>query len=69
LQRKSGDTGTLSWIVLGLIVGAVAGLVMPGRQNMGLFLKILLGAGGPFAGRALSGAKECRSLGIANFPG
>jgi uncharacterized membrane protein YeaQ/YmgE (transglycosylase-associated protein family) len=44
----------LSWIVFGLIVGAVARLVMPGRQNIGLLLTILLGVGGSFAGGVLS---------------
>ncbi len=46
--------GILSWIVFGLIVGAVARFAMPGRQNMGLLLTILLGVGGSFAGGALS---------------
>lgn len=57
--------GILSWIVFGLIVGAVARLVMPGRQNVGLFLTILLGVGGSFAGGALYGALRWERCGHA----
>jgi uncharacterized membrane protein YeaQ/YmgE (transglycosylase-associated protein family) len=46
--------GIISWIVFGLIVGAVARFVMPGRQNMGLFMTILLGVVGSFAGGVVS---------------
>ncbi len=37
-------------IVVGLIVGALARLVMPGKQNIGVIMTILLGAGGSFLG-------------------
>ena len=37
-------------IVVGLIVGALARLVMPGKQNIGLIMTILLGAVGSFLG-------------------
>lgn len=37
-------------IVVGLIVGALARLVMPGKQNIGLIMTILLGALGSFLG-------------------
>jgi uncharacterized membrane protein YeaQ/YmgE (transglycosylase-associated protein family) len=46
--------GIIGWIVFGLIVGAVARFVMPGRQNMGLFKTILLGVAGSFAGGVVS---------------
>lgn len=49
-----GITGIISWIVFGLIVGAVARLLMPGRQNMGWITTIVLGIAGSFAGGALS---------------
>ncbi len=46
--------GIISWIVFGLIVGAVARLLLPGRQQMGLVMTILLGVAGSFAGGTLS---------------
>ncbi|WP_297951703.1 GlsB/YeaQ/YmgE family stress response membrane protein [uncultured Desulfobulbus sp.] len=42
--------GILSWILMGLIVGVIAKLVMPGPDPGGIFLTILLGIGGAFVG-------------------
>ena len=46
--------GIISWIVFGLIVGAVARFLLPGRQKMGMVMTMLLGVAGSFAGGALS---------------
>ncbi len=40
----------LGAIVVGLIVGALARLAMPGKQNIGVIMTILLGAVGSFLG-------------------
>jgi uncharacterized membrane protein YeaQ/YmgE (transglycosylase-associated protein family) len=40
----------LTWLLLGLVVGALAKLVMPGRDGGGLALTILLGIAGAFVG-------------------
>lgn len=40
----------LSWIVFGLIVGALAKLVMPGNDPGGLMVTILLGIAGAIVG-------------------
>jgi uncharacterized membrane protein YeaQ/YmgE (transglycosylase-associated protein family) len=40
----------LSWIVFGLIVGALARFLLPGRQSMSLTMTILLGVAGAFVG-------------------
>jgi uncharacterized membrane protein YeaQ/YmgE (transglycosylase-associated protein family) len=49
--------GVLGWIIFGLIVGAVAKLLMPGRDPGGIIVTILLGIVGAvvggFLGRAL----------------
>jgi len=49
--------GVLGWIVFGLIVGAVAKLLMPGRDPGGIVVTSLLGIAGAllggFLGRAL----------------
>ncbi|KZS60768.1 MAG: GlsB/YeaQ/YmgE family stress response membrane protein [Mycobacterium pseudokansasii] len=41
-------------IVVGLIVGALARLVMPGKQNIGVILTVILGAVGSFLGTWIS---------------
>ena len=35
--------GIISWIVLGLIAGALAKLILPGRQGGGIIITIILG--------------------------
>ena len=42
--------GILSWIIFGLIAGALAKWIMPGQQGGGIFLTILLGVAGAFVG-------------------
>jgi uncharacterized membrane protein YeaQ/YmgE (transglycosylase-associated protein family) len=42
--------GFLGWIVLGLIVGALAKMVMPGRDGGGIILTMLLGIVGAIVG-------------------
>lgn len=42
--------GIIAWIVLGLIVGAIAKMIMPGRDGGGFILTILLGVIGAFVG-------------------
>jgi uncharacterized membrane protein YeaQ/YmgE (transglycosylase-associated protein family) len=49
--------GVLGWIIFGLIIGAIAKLVMPGRDPGGIIITMLLGIAGAvlggFVGRAL----------------
>jgi uncharacterized membrane protein YeaQ/YmgE (transglycosylase-associated protein family) len=42
--------GIIGWIVLGLIVGALAKLVMPGDDKGGIILTMLLGVVGALVG-------------------
>jgi uncharacterized membrane protein YeaQ/YmgE (transglycosylase-associated protein family) len=42
--------GVLGWILFGLIVGAVAKLLMPGRDPGGWIITILLGIAGALLG-------------------
>lgn len=42
--------GILSWIILGLIAGALAKLFMPGKDGGGLIVTMSLGIGGAFVG-------------------
>ena len=52
----------LGWILFGLVVGALAKLVMPGRDPGGIIVTILLGIAGAvlggFVGRALGFYRE-----------
>jgi uncharacterized membrane protein YeaQ/YmgE (transglycosylase-associated protein family) len=40
----------ISWIVFGLIVGALARLIVPGRQHLSIAMTIVLGVVGSLAG-------------------
>ena len=44
----------IGWIVAGLIVGALARLVVPGRQDMGIAMTIVLGIVGALVGGFIS---------------
>ena len=44
----------LTWIVLGGIVGAIAKLIMPGKDPGGIIVTILLGIAGAFVGGYIS---------------
>jgi uncharacterized membrane protein YeaQ/YmgE (transglycosylase-associated protein family) len=54
--------GVLSWAVWGLVVGAFARLLKPGRRRIGLWLTILLG----IAGSILGGLLATKVLDIAD---
>ena len=44
----------LSWIIVGLIAGAIARLIMPGRDPMGIVATIVLGIIGSLVGGFVS---------------
>ena len=48
--------GILSWIILGLLVGALAKWIMPGNDPGGIFITILIGIAGALVGGFLSSA-------------
>lgn len=48
--------GILSWIVLGLIAGALAKFIMPGDDPGGIFITILIGIVGAVVGGFISTA-------------
>ena len=46
--------GILSWIILGLVVGIIAKLLMPGKDPGGIFMTIILGIAGAIGGGIIS---------------
>ena len=65
--------GILSWILLGLVVGALAKFIMPGKDPGGIFITIGIGVAGAFVGGFLGtqlglgevGGFDLRSLALA----
>lgn len=57
--------GIIGWIVLGLIVGAIAKAIMPGRDGGGLILTMLLGVIGGFVGGLIG--KYIFHIGLGGF--
>ena len=61
--------GLLSWIVLGLIVGVLAKLIMPGPDGGGFILTTLLGIAGAFVGGFIGSLLGIGSVNGTSFPG
>ena len=64
----------LGWILFGLVVGAIAKLVMPGRDPGGIIVTMLIGIAGAvlggFIGRALGWYSEGQAAGfLMSFAG
>lgn len=56
--------GILAWILMGLIVGVLAKLIMPGKDPGGFIVTILLGIVGAFVGGFIGSA-----LGLGDVSG
>lgn len=63
--------GILSWIIFGLIAGAIAKLLMPGRDPGGWIVTMLLGIAGAFVGgfigRAIWGSEGVTGFNAGSF--
>lgn len=46
--------GILSWIIFGLIAGIIAKWIMPGKENVGIIVTIILGIVGAVLGGYIS---------------
>ncbi|GAA2272906.1 transglycosylase [Nonomuraea roseoviolacea subsp. roseoviolacea] len=57
-------TGIISALIIGLIIGIVGRLVVPGRQNIPIWLTIVIGIVAALIGTAIAGA-----LGVAATKG
>jgi uncharacterized membrane protein YeaQ/YmgE (transglycosylase-associated protein family) len=58
--------GILSWILFGLIAGALAKFIMPGRDPGGIIVTILIGIAGGLLGGWL-GSSVFGSAGVTGF--
>jgi uncharacterized membrane protein YeaQ/YmgE (transglycosylase-associated protein family) len=54
-------------LIVGLITGAIARLLMPGRDPIGIFGTIVLGIAGSFVGGFLQNLVEYHTLSIHSF--
>lgn len=50
--------GIISWIVLGLLAGAIAKLLLPGDDPGGIFVTILIGIAGALLGGFIASALD-----------
>lgn len=57
--------GIIGWIVLGLIAGAIAKAILPGRQGGGWLVTLLLGVVGALLGGFIGSAVF--GIGLENF--
>ncbi len=56
--------GIISWIVMGLLVGIIAKVIMPGKDPGGAFMTMIIGIAGAFIGGFIS-----KILGFGSFRG
>ena len=57
-------SGIITAIIIGLIIGALGRLVVPGKQNIPILLTMVIGIVAALIGTALAGA-----IGVADTPG
>jgi uncharacterized membrane protein YeaQ/YmgE (transglycosylase-associated protein family) len=61
----SGVGGWIGTIIFGAVIGALARLVLPGKQNISMLITIILGVLGALIGYWLAGAiGVCQTRGI-----
>ena len=54
--------GILSWLVLGLIAGAIARWIMPGKGPRGILITAVIGVAGAFVGGWIGAGLELGSV-------
>ncbi|MFJ5921553.1 GlsB/YeaQ/YmgE family stress response membrane protein [Kitasatospora sp. NPDC092948] len=59
--------GIVSWIILGLLAGAIAKLLLPGKDPGGIIVTTLIGIAGSFIGGWLSTKILHRSISVHFF--
>ena len=68
MSQFLADHGWLWWIVIGLVAGAIAKAIVPGRDPSGCLITILLGIGGAvlagFLGQQLGWYRQGQGAGF-----
>lgn len=59
--------GIISWIILGIIAGALGKFFMPGRDDSGIFKTMILGIVGAFVGGFIGSIFGIGSISGLNF--
>jgi uncharacterized membrane protein YeaQ/YmgE (transglycosylase-associated protein family) len=59
----------LGLIVIGIVIGVIARLIIPGRQRIGMLMTILLGIGGALVGGVVASAIGEGNIFELNFIG
>jgi uncharacterized membrane protein YeaQ/YmgE (transglycosylase-associated protein family) len=59
----------LGLIIIGIVIGVIARLVLPGRQKIGMLMTILLGIGGALVGGIIASAIGTGDIFELNFIG
>ena len=59
----------LGLIIIGIVIGIIARLVMPGRQRIGVLMTVLLGIGGAIIGGIIGSAIGTGNIFELNFLG
>src|SRR5215210_4914514 len=68
--RRGYPPAMIGFIVAGLVIGALARLLMPGRQKIGLLWTLLLGLAGSVIGGAIAnliGTGDIMELNVIGF--
>jgi uncharacterized membrane protein YeaQ/YmgE (transglycosylase-associated protein family) len=58
-------TGIITALIVGLIIGALGRLVVPGRQNIPIWLTMLIGVGAALLGTVLARAMGLDTAGFS----
>jgi uncharacterized membrane protein YeaQ/YmgE (transglycosylase-associated protein family) len=56
-------TGIITAIIIGAIIGVLGRLILPGRQNIPVWLTIVVGIGAALLGSVIAGAMNVRETG------
>ena len=56
ITNTEDDMGIITWIIFGLIAGAIAKLIMPGNDPGGFIVTILIGIAGAVVGGLIGSA-------------